>query len=136
MMDAWSDRATGDPAANRALRNRIMAPIEIPAAGSAVIALVVLAVSRLLLTSTQLGAVVIAGVLAVVILGIGVLAAADIKVSKNITAGLALVLAIAILGGGVWATVVGEREFEEHEVHAEDGAEDDAEHTDGDNDGE
>ena len=160
-MDAWADRATGDPEANRALRNRIMAPIEIPAAGGAAVAVGVLAISRVLLNASKLGAVVVAGVVAVVILGIAILAANEsLKIGKNAVAGLAVVVAVAVLGGGVWAAVDGEREFHEHEVHgvtdesqsdetevhdedgdadeshAEDGDENDAEHTDGDNDGE
>ena len=101
---------------------------------------------------------VIAGVVAVVILGIAILAANEsLKIGKNAVAGLAVVVAVAVLGGGIWAAVDGEREFHEHEVHgvtdesqsdetevhdedgeshAEDGDENDAEHTDGDNDGE
>ncbi|GJM36752.1 MAG: hypothetical protein DHS20C19_01190 [Acidimicrobiales bacterium] len=125
MMDAWSDRATGDPEANRALRNRIMAPIEIPAAGAAAVAVVVLAASRILLNASKNGAVVVAGVLAVVILGIGFLAASDKKINRNLVAGLSVVLGVAILGGGVWATVDGEREFHEHEPHGEEDHADD-----------
>jgi hypothetical protein len=126
MMDAWSDRATGDPEANRALRNRIMAPIEIPAAGTAVVALGVLAVSRIFLNTSKLGAVVVAGVVAVLILGLGVLAASGRSLNRNIITGLALVTGVAVLGGGVWAAVDGEREFEHHgvegESHDEEGA--------------
>ena len=33
MVRDWSDRATGDPAANRMIRNRFMAPLEIPIVG-------------------------------------------------------------------------------------------------------
>ncbi|MEZ5168272.1 MAG: hypothetical protein R2695_17995 [Acidimicrobiales bacterium] len=127
MMDAWADRATGDPVANRALRNRIMAPIEIPAMGAAAIGVVVLAVSQILLNASQLGAVVIAGVVATVILGIGVLAATGTRVNRNVVTGLALVVAVVVLGGGIWAAVDGPRTFEEHEIHSTD---DDGSHGD------
>jgi len=130
MMDAWADRATGDPEANRALRNRIMAPIEIPAAGAAAVALAVLAVSRILLNTTKLGAVVFAAVISVIFLGLGVLAASGRKLNRNVITGLALVVGVAILGGGVWAAVDGEREFEEHETHSETHEDGDAEHSD------
>jgi hypothetical protein len=137
MMDAWADRATGDPEANRALRNRIMAPIEIPAAGAAAVAVAVLAISRIFLNTTKLGAVVAAVVVSVVFLGLGALAASDRKLNRNVVAGLALVVGVAILGGGVWAAVDGEREFEEHEVHGETHEEgvdsSDADHSDADN---
>jgi len=161
-MDAWADRATGDPVANRALRNRIMAPLEIPAAGAAVVAVGVLAVSRILLNVSKLGAVTVAGVVAVVILGIGVLAATgSLKFNRHIVSALGVLVAVAVLGGGVFAVIDGEREFHPHEVHGseshddstddshddevdEDHADDDsgsdgdadADHTDGDTDSE
>ena len=117
LMDAWADRATGDPEANRVLRNRVMAPIEIPALGAVIVALGVLATSRILLAASANGAVVVAGVVAVLILGIAVLFAGKPRINKNILAGAVLVLAVAVLAGGVVATVSGERDFEQHEVH-------------------
>jgi len=114
MTTAWADRATGDPAANRELRNRIMAPVEVPALGAATVAVVVLAMSRILLAVSKNGAVAVAGIAAVLILGIAVLYAAKPKISKNLIAGLALAVGVAILAGGVVAAVVGERSFHEH----------------------
>ncbi len=123
-IDAWADRATGDLVANKALRNRIMAPIEIPAAGAIAAGVMVLASSRILLNSSQDGAVIFAGVLAVSILGLGTLYATKPKLSKNLIAGLMLVAGTAVIAGGIVAAVDGEREFERHGVH-EDGAADD-----------
>ena len=34
MVSAWADRASGDEAANRRIRNRIMYPLEIPVFGA------------------------------------------------------------------------------------------------------
>lgn len=120
MMDAWSDRATGDPEANRALRNRVMSPIEIPAAGAAGVGVVVLAVSRILLASSKNGAVIVAAVVAVLILGLAVLVTQRPHISKNLAAGLALTLGVAVLAGGIVATVTGEREFHPHVVDGDD----------------
>ncbi len=120
MMDAWSDRATGDPEANRTLRNRVMAPIEIPAAGAAGVGVIVLAVSRILLATSKTGAVVVAGVVSVLILLLAILVTQRPQISRNLTAGLALVLGVGVLAGGVIATVSGEREFHVHEVHTDD----------------
>lgn len=121
LMDSWADRATADPEANRILRNRVMAPIEIPALGAAMVALGVLATSRVLLATSKDGAVAVAGVVSVLILGMAVLSVRKRRVNKNILAGLVLVSAVALLSGGVVATVIGERDFEEHEVHHDDG---------------
>ncbi len=115
LMDSWADRATGDPEANRVLRNRVMAPIEIPALGAAMVALGVLATSRILLATSKLGSVVVAGVVSVLILCIAVLFVSKRRINRNILAGLVLVLAVAVLAGGVVATVTGERDFVHHE---------------------
>ena len=120
-MDAWADRATGDPVANKELRSRIMSPIEIPMAGAAAVGIIVLAASRILLNSSPNGAVIWAGVIAIVILGIGTLYATKPKLNKNIVAGLGLVVACAVLAGGIVAAVDGEREFHPH--HEDDSAE-------------
>lgn len=129
LMDAWADRATGDPAANKELRDRIMAPIEIPALGLGMVAIGVLALSRIFLSVSANGAVLAAGLVAVAILATGVLYAAKPQLGKNLVAGIVLVLAVGVLAGGVIAAVEGERDFEVHGEEHEEGS-DEAEHSD------
>ena len=81
---------------------------------------IVLAASRILLNASPNGAVIFAGVLAVVILGLGTLYATKPTLNKNVIAGLVLVTAAAVLAGGIVAAVDGEREFHPHEVHEDD----------------
>lgn len=121
MVLAWSDRATGDPETNQLLRRRLMAPFEVPLAGVLVVGGAVLAFSRLLLTSSQLGAVAVASVLAVVILGVGILLAVRPTMSPNVVAGLLTVLALGIVVAGVASAARGERYIahEEEEAPAE-----------------
>lgn len=114
-MDAWADRATGDPEANRALRNRLMAPIEIPAAGALAIGVGVLAVSRVLLAVSSDMAVVVAGVAAVLVLAGGAIYAAKPGIGRNLVAWFAVLGAVATLTAGVIAAVAGERDFEHHD---------------------
>ena len=71
MVLAWSDRATGDPDTNALIRGRVMGPFEVPLAGLLVAAVVVFALSRLFLTSSELGAVWVATGFGIVILAIG-----------------------------------------------------------------
>ena len=122
-MDAWADRATGDAAANRELRNRIMAPIEIPVIGALSIGVVVLAASRILLAVPALGAVAAAGVIAVLILAGAVVYVNRPGLGRRLIGGLGVAAAFALLLGGVLAAVVGERDFEHHEpeTHEESG---------------
>lgn len=119
MVEAWSDRATGDPAANRQIRTRIMGPFEVPLLGSAVAAGGVWAFSRMLLTSSKMGAVVVATVLGVVILGVGWLLAAKPKVSANVVAGILALCALGAVIGGVASAARGERFIEHHHHESE-----------------
>lgn len=127
MVLAWSDRATGDPETNRLVRNRVMGPFEVPLAGFLIAAGVVAAISRILLTSSELGAVGVATVLGVVILGIGVLLAAKPTISPNLVAGVLVMCAVAIVAAGVASAARGERLIEHHETDSEHGGEGDAE---------
>jgi hypothetical protein len=75
----------------------------------------VAAFSRVLLTSSQLGAVWVATGLGVLILGLGALIATKPKLSPNVIAGLLTVAALAVITGGVVAAARGERTIEHHE---------------------
>ena len=120
-MDSWADRATGDAAANRALRNRIMMPIEIPVLGAVIIGVTVLAASRILLTVSALAAVAVAGVISALVLGGAAIYVARPGAGRQLVAWLGVVAALGLLVSGVLAAVRGEREFHHHEPsdHAE-----------------
>jgi len=121
MVLAWSDRATGDPETNRLLRNRIMGPFEVPLAGVLVAGGAVVAFSRVLLTSSELGAVWVATGLGVLILAVGALIATRPRLSSNVVAGLLALCAVGIVAAGVASAARGERVIEHHEVHEEEG---------------
>jgi hypothetical protein len=121
-VQTWADHATGDPATNRRIRNRLMNPIEFPVAGVLIAAVVVISFSRVFLTASKDGAVIGAGVLATLVLVVGWLLAARPKLSANVVVGLLLVVAVAVIGLGVAAGVNGQREFHqigEEEVEGE-----------------
>lgn len=122
-MDAWADRATGDATANRELRNRIMAPIEIPVVGALAIGVIVLAASRILLSVSQLEAVTVAAVAAALILVGAVVHTNRPGLGRRLVRVLGTVAALLLLVGGVLAAVAGERDFGHHEVetHEESG---------------
>jgi len=115
MVLAWSDHATGDPEANRAVRDRLLAPFEVPLAGGLIVVVAVGAFSRLLLTSSKLGAVVVIVVLSAGIFAIGVLFATRPKLSPNVIAGVLVVAALGVVAGGIVSAARGERVIEHHE---------------------
>lgn len=122
-MDAWADRATGDAAVNRELRNRIMAPIEIPVVGALAVGVVVLAASRILLSVSQLGAVAVAAVAAALILIGAMVYTSRPGLGRRLVRVLGPVAALLLVAGGVLAAVAGERDFghEEVDTHEEPG---------------
>lgn len=113
-ISAWADRATGDEAANRAIRNKIMGPIELPVLSLAAVGIVIAGMSRVLLAVSKEAAVWVATGVATVIMLVGVALAMRPKISKNIAAGLVAVLGVAMIAGGVVAATAGEREFHHH----------------------
>jgi hypothetical protein len=115
MVQAWADRATGDPEVNRALRNRVMMPIEIPATAVICIGLLVLGVSRVLLALPAVGATVVAIAVASLILLAASLLAVRPRVGANLVATLAVVGGLAVAVGGIVGAAVGPHEVEEHE---------------------
>ncbi len=118
-VQAWADKATGDPATNREIRNRLMNPVEVPAAGLLAVALVVVAFSRVFLTLSSESAVWVATALAAVIFIVGVLVASRPKLGANVIVGLVLAGAALVLVAGVVAAANGEREFHEQGEEAE-----------------
>jgi hypothetical protein len=126
-VQTWADRATGDPATNREIRNRLMNPIEFPAAGLLAVAVLVIAFSRVFLAISAESAVWVATAAAGVVFLLGVFAASRPRLSPNVIVGALFVLAVAVIGIGVAAGIAGTREFhpvgEEGEGHAEEESE-------------
>jgi hypothetical protein len=112
---AWSDRATGDPAVNLAIRNRFMAPIEIPIGAFLIIGVVVVGVSRVLLAvSADVAAGIGVAVLFLIVIGAVIVVSRPNEASRVATV-LLVLLALSVVGGGIAGVAAGEREFHEHE---------------------
>ena len=122
-VQTWADRATGDPDTNRRIRNRLMNPIEYPAAGVLALAVLAVAFSRVFLALSSEAAVWIALAAAVAIIGGGFVIASRPRISPNVVVGLLVVGALVVIGIGVAAGVAGTREFHEHEEEGDHGGE-------------
>ncbi|HKY66383.1 MAG TPA: hypothetical protein VJM49_08445 [Acidimicrobiales bacterium] len=123
-VQSWADRATGDPETNRRIRNRLMNPLEFPAAGVLALAVLAIAFSRVFLALSAEATVWVALAAAVVVVGAGFLVAARPKISSNVLVGLVALGAIAVIAIGIVSGVAGTREFEHH------GDEEEGEHAD------
>lgn len=119
MITAWADRATGDAAANRALRNRLMNPIEIPLLGAAGVAVLVVGGSRVLLAVSEFSAVWIAAGVSAVILLVAMLFAARPHIAKSVITAVLAFAAVAVVAAGIVATAVGS--YDHGGGHGDDG---------------
>ena len=101
-ISTWAERATSNPAENRALRARLLLPVEMPVIGAVFIAAFVVSGSRILLAASKTGSVIIAGVLASVILVLAVAFASRPKMARGVMNGVLVLGAVALLAGGVF----------------------------------
>jgi hypothetical protein len=111
---AWANRASDDDATNSAMYERLMEPWRVPVVSLAVVAIVVLGVSRLLLATTKTGSVVVFVLIAVAFFGITALIASRPRMPRNALAVLILITVLIVLGSAIAGLVVGQREFKDY----------------------
>ncbi len=117
-VQAWSDRATGDPEVNRVVRHRVLGPIEIPMLGLLAIAVVAIGVSRVFLAVSAEWAVIAGSVFTIFVFGSAVLMS-KVEMKRSIVTAIVAVGALAVLAGGIIGASVGQRSFDEHGVDPE-----------------
>jgi hypothetical protein len=114
-VQAWADRATGDPETNRRIRNKVMNPIEFPLAGALALGVIAISLSRVFLTFSA-DQTVLAGVVVTGLIVIGAFwVASRPQLSSNVVVGLVVAGAVAIIAIGVAGAVSGPREVHEEE---------------------
>ncbi len=116
-VQAWADRATGDPDVNRVVRSRVLGPLELPLLSMLGIATVAVGVSRVFLAASKTGATVAGTVFTVFVFGAAVLMS-KVNLKRNAVNGIVALGALAILAGGIVGAAVGERDFHEEEDHS------------------
>ena len=127
-MQDWSERATGDPAVNREIRNRVMFPLEIPIAGAMIVAVLIVGYSRVFLSISSDYAIWAALGVAVTIFVVGTIMASRPTLRTDVIAAVLVVAAVVTIALGIIGAVSGERSFEQHEGAPAVGAVDHAGH--------
>lgn len=112
MVQAWSDRASADPAFNDEVRGQTLQPIEFPVLGAAALAVVILGFSRVMLALSSVGSLVVFVGIAVLILAVAAVLAVRPSFSQNVVAALLALGGLGIVAGGVAGAASGSREFE------------------------
>lgn len=114
-LSAWSDRASADPQINKAVRNRLLWPVEVPVIGVASIGVAVIGIWRVLIAVSEFSALWVATGIAAVVFLVAVLFSASSKVAKPVVVLLVAFAAVGVIVAGIIATAVGSRDF--HELH-------------------
>lgn len=127
---AWADRMTGDREKNLAIRNRLMGPIEVPLLAVAGLGVLAVAVSRILLAVSHMGAVIAAGVIALVIFAIALVFVNSPKMGKAAVGGILGIAMVGIIAAGVVSAAQGEY-YDEDYYNQHHGDEDDHSEEDG-----
>jgi hypothetical protein len=119
MVQGWAERSTADPAYNKALRDRIMFPIEVPVLGLAGLGLVILTFSRVLLALPNKDAsTIVAIAVATLITATAFIVASRPRISSAALSWVLAIAAVALLAGGIVGGVSGERKPAEHTPEA------------------
>src|SRR5215218_7408855 len=120
LVQAWSERASADNAFNRRARNTLIDPIELPIAGAIGAGILVYSFSRIMLgLPTKTATIVAFGVMATIVLFVGAVVGLKRGASRTAMTGTFGLAAVALIAGGAYAGLNGERETEPHHTPAD-----------------
>jgi len=109
-VQAWSDRASDDPAYNARVRGRLMHPLEFPILGALSVILVIFGFSRVMLAIPKSAAVGVFIGLGALVLVIAAILSTPRKVSGAVFATVLALGGVGILTAGVVGASTGERD--------------------------
>ena len=111
MVQAYSDRASADPAYNAKLRGRLLQPIEFPVLAALVAVGIILGFSRIMVALPEKGSLVAFIAIGVLVIGGAVLLASRPEASKALLTVICVLGALGLLVGGIIGASKGERNF-------------------------
>ena len=119
MVQAYSERASGDAEYNAAVRGRIAHPLEFPILAAVGVAVLVYSFSRIMLFLSKATGPAVFAVVAVLILAVGFVIAFVPTIKSGLIAAVAVIAALGLVAGGAAAALDGERELHHHETTSE-----------------
>lgn len=118
MLLSWSDRASADPSFNKAVRGRLAHPVEFPVIAALVVAALLFALSRIMLSLPEIGAIVIFSIVSIAILVVGTAIALRSRVGKSTLVGIGTLSVVALGAAAIVGVVRGEYHGEHHHEEA------------------
>ena len=120
LVQSWSERASADPAFNRRARNVMIDPIELPIAGAIGAGILIYSFSRIMLgLPTKTATIVAFGVMGAIVLLIGAVVGLKRGASRTALTGTFGLAIVALLAGGAYAGLHGDRDTEKHPTTGE-----------------
>lgn len=115
LVQAWSERASADRAFNKRARNMLIDPIELPIAGAIGAGILIYSFSRIMLgLPTKTATIVAFGVMASIVLFVGAIVGLKRGASRTAMTGTFGIAVVALIAGGAYAGLHGERDTEKH----------------------
>ena len=115
LVQAWSERASTDRAFNKRARNVLIDPIELPIAGAVGAGILIYAFSRIMLgLPTKTATIIAFGVMGTIVLFVGAVVGLKRGASRTAMTGTFGLAAVALIAGGAYAGLNGERETHPH----------------------
>ncbi len=116
MVQAYSERASGDPTFNAAVRGRIAHPLEFPILAAVGVAIIVYSFSRIMLFLSKASGPAVFAVVAALVLAVGFIVAFVPSIKSGAIAVVAVIAGLGLIAGGAAAALDGEREMHPHET--------------------
>ncbi len=123
LVQAWSERASGDAQYNAGLRKRLLHPIEFPVLAAVGLAVLAYSFSRIMLWIDKSGGPVVFVVAGALVLAGGFIFASRPNLKKSVIAGVCAVGALGIVSAGAVAAIDGQRKIHEYPTTAVDNSE-------------
>jgi hypothetical protein len=114
LVQAWSERASGDVQYNAGLRKRLLHPIEIPVLAAVGLAVLAYSFSRIMLWIEKSGGPVLFVVAGALVLAGGFIFANRPNLKKSVIAGVCTVGALGLVSVGAVAAIDGQRKIHEY----------------------
>jgi hypothetical protein len=116
MVQAWSERASGDPDYNAKVRKRVLNPLEFPVLGAAIVAVIIYSFSRIMLFLSKANGPIVFGVIASLVLFAGFLFSIRTNVKRSLIIGVCTIAGLGLISTGAVMAIDGERDIETHET--------------------
>jgi hypothetical protein len=119
MIEAWSERASGDVQYNADVRGRLAHPLEFPLLALVAVVVLVYSFSRIMLWLSKTSGPALFATIAVLVLLGGFLVAFRPSIRSGAIGAVCTIAALGLIAGGASAALAGQREIEPHETTEE-----------------